>query len=105
MGEIKGQAARGEIALRTQQDLARLDREIVEHRQRTNAEINNQAFHNLMRTEEYVNPITRKVEVGSNEWNYRWVNERGEAVYTDDPNYDPARDGLTGFQRSPVRKR
>jgi hypothetical protein len=78
---------------------------ITEHRRRTNSEINNQAYHNLMSTEEYVNPITRQTEVGSNEWTYRWVNERGEAIYTDDANYDPARQGLSGYQRSPVRKR
>ncbi|MCW5979242.1 MAG: hypothetical protein KIT09_14290 [Bryobacteraceae bacterium] len=104
-GEIQGQIRRSEIAIRTQEEIARLDREIVEHRRRTNAEINNQMFHNLMGTEEYVNPISKKVEVGSNAWNYRWVNEHGEAVYSDDPNYDPKRSGLEGFQRSPVRKR
>jgi hypothetical protein len=104
-GEIRGQITRNEISIRTQQEIARLDREIVEHRTRTNSEINNQMFHNLMGTEEYVNPISKKVEVGSNAWNHRWVNERGEAVYSDDPDYDPGRDGLSGFQRSPVRKR
>lgn len=104
-GEIRGQMQRNEIAIRTQQDIARLDREIVEHRRRTNAEINNQMYHTLMGTEEYVNPITRKVETGSNAWNHRWVNERGEAVYSNDPNYDPKQSGLEGFQRSPVRKR
>ena len=61
--------------------------------------------HNIMGTEEYVNPITKQTEVGSNQWNNRWVNQNGEAIYTDDPNYDPARHGLTGFERSPVRKR
>jgi hypothetical protein len=55
-GEIRGQLQRGEIAPHTQQEIARLDREIVEHRRRTNAEINNMMYHNLMRTEEYVNP-------------------------------------------------
>lgn len=104
-GEIRGQITRNEIAVRTQQEIARLDREIVEHRRRTNAEINNQMYHNLMRTEEYVNPLTKKVEVGSNEWSHRWVNDRGEAIYTDDPNFDPQRAGLSGFVRSPVRKR
>lgn len=104
-GEIRGQIARNEISIRTQQEIARLDREIVEHRRRTNSEINNQMFHNLMGTEEYVNPVSKKVEVGSNAWNYRWVNERGEAIYSDDSNYDPSREGLSGFQRSPVRKR
>jgi len=104
-GEIQGQIQRGEIAIRTQQDIARLDQEIADHRRRTNAEINNQAFHTLMGTDEYVNPLTKKVEVGSNAWNYRWVNDRGEAIYTNDGNYDPARAGLSGYVRSPVRKR
>lgn len=104
-GEIRGQMQRNEIAIRTQQEIARLDSEIADHRRRTNAEINNQMYHNLMRTEEYVNPLTKEVEVGSNEWNYRWVNERGEAIYTDDGNFDPARAGLRGYVRSPVRKR
>ncbi|MBE0656986.1 MAG: hypothetical protein IH602_04805 [Bryobacteraceae bacterium] len=104
-GEIQGQIQRGEIARRTQEEIARLDREIVEHRRRTNAEIQNQMHHNIMGTEEYVNPVTKEVEVGSNQWNHRWVNQNGEAIYTDDPNYDPARAGLDGFHRSPVRKR
>ncbi len=104
-GEIRGQIQRNEIALRTQQEIQRLDREIVEHRRRTNAEINNQMYHNLMRTEEYVNPLTKQVEIGSNEWNYRWVNDKGEAIYSDETNFDPERLGLRGFVRSPVRKR
>ncbi len=104
-GEIRGQIARGEISRRTLEDIQRLDREIVEHRRRTNAEINNQMYHTLMGTEEYVNPLTRQTEVGSNAWNHRWVNDRGEAVYTDDPNFDPVRAGLQGYVKSPVRKR
>ncbi len=104
-GEIRGQIQRNEIAQRSQQEIAALDREIVEHRRRTNAEINNQMYHNLMGTEEYVNPLTKKVETGSNGWNYRWVNDRGEAVYTDDANFDPVRAGLSGYVKSPVRPR
>ncbi|MBI4906553.1 MAG: hypothetical protein HY820_23190 [Acidobacteria bacterium] len=104
-GEIRGQMERNEIALRTQHEIQKLEREIVEHRRRTNAEINNQMHHNLMRTEEYVNPHTKEVEVGSNEWNYRWVNERGEAIYSDDGNFNPERLGLRGFVKTPVRKR
>ena len=104
-GEIRGQIQRNEIAIRSQQDIERLDREITEHRRRTNSEIQNQTFHNLMGTDEYVNPLTKKVETGSNAWNYRWVNENGEAIYTDDPNFDPVRAGLQGYAKSPVRKR
>jgi hypothetical protein len=104
-GEIRGQIQRNEIAIRTQQEIQRLDREIVEHRRRTNEEINNQMYHNLMGTEEYVNPLTKQVEVGSNAWNYRWVNDQGGVVYSDDGNLDPERLGLRGYVRSPVRKR
>ncbi|MBS1825185.1 MAG: hypothetical protein JST93_07675 [Acidobacteria bacterium] len=104
-GEIRGQIQRNEIAIRTQQEIERLDREIAAHRSRTNSEINNQMYHNLMGTEEYINPHTKRVETGSNAWNHRWVNENGEAVYSDDPNFDPKRIGLEGFSRSPVRKR
>ncbi|MBL8176372.1 MAG: hypothetical protein JNK48_16975 [Bryobacterales bacterium] len=104
-GEIRGQIQRNEIAIRTQEEVTRLDREIVEHRRRTNAEINNQMYHNLMGTEEYVNPLSKRVEVGSNAWSHRWVNERGEAIYSDDTNFDPKRLGLEGFVRSPVRRR
>ena len=85
-------------------EIARLDREITEPR-RTNVEIDKQMYHSLMGTEEYVNPLTKKTEVGSNAWNYRWVNERGEAIYTDDPSFDPERAGLNGFVKSSVRKR
>jgi len=61
-GEIRGQIKRNEIAIRTQEEIQRLDREIVEHRRRTNSEINNQMYHNRMGTDEYVNPHTKKVE-------------------------------------------
>jgi hypothetical protein len=104
-GELKGQIQRGEIARRTQQEVQRINEEMVEHRQHTNSEINNQIYHNLMRTDEYVNPITKQVEVGSSEWSNRWVNENGDAIYTNDPNYDPTKSGLTGFERSQPRKR
>jgi hypothetical protein len=104
-GEIRGQMQRGDIAIKTQQEIARLDQEIVEHRRRTNAEINNQAYHNLMGTEEYINPLNKNTEIGSNAWQYRWVNDRGEAIYTDDANFDPVRAGLNGYVKSPVRPR
>jgi hypothetical protein len=104
-GEIRGQIERGEIARRAQAEIQRIEREIVEHRRRTFAEINNQMHHALMGTDEYVNPHTHKTEVGTNAYAYRWVNANGEAIYTDDSNYDPARQGLAGYSRSPVRKR
>lgn len=53
-------------------------------------------------------PRTKKVELGSNEWKHRWVGPGGEVIYTDDgswnPNLDPGLK-LSGFERSPVKKR
>ena len=100
-GEIRGQMDRNQIAARTQQEIARIDREIVEHRRRTNAEINNQMYHSLMGTDEYVNPHTKKVETGTNAWQYRWVNSNGEAIYTDDPNYNPRQHGSRRLRAQP----
>jgi len=107
-GEIQGQIKRGEIMINTQREIQRIDREIVEHRQKTNAEIHNNMFLTLTDQEEYVNPYTKKVEIGSNQWRFRWVNESGDVIYTNDENYDPRTDvnlNRTDFKRTPVRKR
>jgi hypothetical protein len=107
-GEIKGQIQRGEIVLNTQREVQRIEQEIVEHRQKTNAEIHNDMFLTLTDQEEYVNPYTNEVEVGSNQWKHRWVNESGEVLYTDREDYDPNTDidlNRSDYKRTPVRKR
>ena len=38
---------------------------------------------------EYYNPITERIEIGNEKWKRRWVNNRGDVVYTDDTDYDP----------------
>ncbi len=108
MGEIRGQMERSKIAADTYRQLAQLDKEITAHRQRTNAEINKEMFLTLTSQEEYVNPHTGKVEVGSNQWKCRWVSPSGEEIYTDDQNYNPLYDRSlqrTDFKRSQVRPR
>ena len=107
-GELRGQLQRSQILINTQQEIQRIDREIVEHRQKTNDEINNDMFLTLTDQEEYVNPYTNEVEVGSNQWERRWQNEQGDVIYTDDANYDPNVDpnlNLSGFKQSAIRKR
>ena len=37
----------------------------------------------LTEQEEYVNPYTNEVEVGTNQWQHRWINESGDVIYTD----------------------
>lgn len=82
--------ARDRRMLEIQQHLQQLDREIVEHRQRTNAEIHSDAYLNLMNQEEYVNPYTNEHETGSNQWDYRWVTEDGDEYYTNNEDDDPS---------------
>jgi len=107
-GEIRGQMQRNKIALDVQRDIQRIDREIVAHRQRTDAEINNDMFLTLTGQEEYINPHTNQVEMGSNQWKNRWVTPSGDVVYSDDSSYDPNHDpnlNRTDFKRTPVRPR
>ena len=108
MGEIRGQMERSRIARDTQREIQRIDQEIVEHRQKTNAEIHNDMFLNLTDQEEYVNPYTNQVETGSNQWKNRWINESGDVIYSNDDDYDPRTDhrlNRSDFKKSPVRKR
>ena len=107
-GELKGQAQRGEIVANTQREIQRIEQEIYEHRRKTNEEIHNDMFLTLTDQEEYVNPHTNEVEIGSNQWKYRWVNEGGEVIYTDEESYNPNIDvnlNRTGFERTPIRER
>jgi len=107
-GEIRGQLQRSKIVIDTQREIQRIDREITAHRQKTNAEINNDTFLNLTSQEEYVNPYTKETETGSNQWEHRWVNEGGDVIYTNDGSYDPRTDvnlNRNDFKKTPVRKR
>lgn len=108
MGEIKGQAARGQIVANTQKEIERIGREITENRQRTNSEINNDMYLTLTEQEEYVNPYTNEIEVGTDQYKYRWVNESGDVIYSDKEEYDPNIDiklNRSDFKRSKIRKR
>jgi len=94
--------------IETQREMQRIGREITEHRQKTNAEIHNDMFLTLTDQEEYVNPYTNQIEVGSNQWRHRWINESGDVIYTDDESYNPNVDinlNRSDFKRTPVRKR
>jgi hypothetical protein len=107
-GELKGQVQRGEIQAEVLKQVQQLDDEILANQQKTNAEINNDMFLTLMEQEEYINPYTKMVEIGSDNWKYRWVNESGDVVYTDHADYDPNQDEIlnrTDFIKSKVRER
>ena len=107
-GEARGQQTRSRIAARTQQQIQEIDRQIVEHRQKTNAEINNDMYLTLTDQEEYVNPYTGEVEMGSNQWERRWTNESGDVIYSNDSEYNPNYDlelNRSDYKVTPIRPR
>jgi hypothetical protein len=71
IGEVEGQVKRGEINIDVLRQLQQMDKEIQENTSKTYSEINNDMFLTLTEQEEYVNPYTKEVEVGSNQWKYR----------------------------------
>jgi hypothetical protein len=106
--EAAGQRHRAGVVKATQDDLARVDQEIQEHRQKTQAQIQDQQYLTLTGQERWVNPHTGRAELGSNEWKHRWQDSSGQVIYTDDEGWDPNADPdlrVSGFKRSPVRAR
>ncbi len=102
--EAAGQRDRGRVVDQTMKYIAQLDREIAEHRQKTQAQIQDQAYLTLTGQERWINPHTGRPELGSNEWKHRWQDNFGQVIYTDedrwDPNLDPALK-VSGFKRAP----
>ncbi len=107
--ELQGQIQRGEMAWKSQQEINRIAEEIAAHRRETNAEIRNDMYLNLTDQEEYVNPYTNEIDVGSNQYQNRWVNSQGDVIYVDDGSYDPNADInmqlVKDFKRSEIRPR
>lgn len=108
VGELRGQQYRAGKMIEVQQEIRNIDKEIVEHQQKVNYEINNDMYLNFTGQEEYINPFNGEVEMGTNNWKYRWQNDLGEIIYTDRGEYDPNTDinlNVSGFKRSEIRKR
>ncbi|MBU0507649.1 hypothetical protein KKH27_02255 [bacterium] len=106
-GEIQGQITRGQIVMDTQREIQRIEREMVENRKRVNAEIQNSMYLTLTGQEDFKNPFTGEYETRPSELGkFRWVNDLGQEVYSDDNSYDPNTDVNLyhkGFQRSQSR--
>jgi hypothetical protein len=106
--EASGQRYRAGVVKATQDHLAQVDREIQEHRQKTQAQIQDQQYLNLTGQERWLNPHTGRPELGSNEWKHRWQDAFGQVIYTDDGRWDPNADPdlkVSGFKRSPAKPR
>ena len=106
-GELQGQQQRGITMIKTIQDVARIGEEIQKGHAETNAKIHHQAYLALTEQEDYVNPYTNEVEMGTNQWDYRWVDDLGNVLYTDNEEYNPNIDielQMDGWKRSRTKK-
>lgn len=104
----QAEIARAQARLDTQHYVQQVAREITEHHERTQAEIRNDQYLLMTDQEEYVNPYSGKVDLGSNQWRQRWVSADGDELYTDDESFDPNTPGLLDrrdWRRTPVRPR
>jgi hypothetical protein len=105
--ELRGQQQRGNTMIQTMQDIARIGEEIRKSQAETNAKIQHQAYLNLTSQEDYINPYTNGVETGSNQWNFRWMDNNGNVIYTDREDYNPNLDvdlHMDGFRRCRVKR-
>lgn len=102
-------AQRTQNAQATQRYIQDVDRQIVENRQRTNAEIRHEDYLMLTGQEDYVNPHTGETEVRPDGWKYHWENSNGEVIVSNLNDYDPNHDDgvrlVKDFKRSQVRAR
>ncbi len=106
-GELQGQQQRGNTMIKTMQDVARIGEEIQKGHAETNAKIHHQVYLTLTEQENYINPYTNEVEMGTNQWDYRWVDDLGNVLYTDNEDYNPNIDielQMDGFKRSSVKR-
>ncbi len=107
VGEINGQRKRsGQIAL-TNAEIQKIDNEIAESHRKTNAAINHDMYLTITGNADYVNPYSGKTETDNSDYKYRWVDQSGNVIYSDDLNYNPNNDPklkVSGFKKCSVKK-
>ena len=80
----------------------------VENRRRTHAEIRHEQWLFISGQEEYTNPFNGQAERDTSYYEYRWVNNQGDVVYTDENSFDPntiEEYKTREWKRTPIRKR
>lgn len=105
--ELNNQRRRAGQMLVTQKEIEAISNSINENHRKTNSEINKDMYLTLTEQNEYKNPHTGKIEVDTDHWKYRWVNNLGEIVYSNQQNYNPNQDielNKRGFKLSSHRK-
>ncbi len=100
---------RTQNAQATQRYIQDVDRQIVENRRQTNAEIRHEGYLLLTGQEDYINPHTGETEIRADGWPHHWQNSAGEVIVSSDRAYDPNHDDsvrlVKDFKPSAVRPR
>jgi hypothetical protein len=109
ISELRNRARREGTIIQVNQHIHEISNQIGQSHQKTQSDIHFNVYKVLTEQEEYVNPFTNEVEMGTNQWNRRWQHEDGRLIYTDDINYDPTRDPMLqqndGFKLSKMKNR
>jgi hypothetical protein len=104
----KASGERAKAALETQRYIATVANQIVENRRRTHAEIRHEQWLFISGQEEYTNPFNGQTERDTSYYGYRWVNNQGDVIYTDENSFDPntiEEYKTREWKRTPIRKR
>lgn len=100
---------RTQNAQATQRYIQGVGRQIVEHRQNTNAEIRHGGYLLVTGQDDYINPHTGETEIRPDGWKHHWQNSAGEVVVSNARDYDPNHDDGLGlvkdFKESRLRPR
>lgn len=104
----KASGDRTKAALETQRYIANVANRIVENRRRTHAEIRHEQWLFISGQEEYTNPFNGQTERDTSNYRYRWVNNQGDVIYTDENSFDPntvEEYKTREWKRTPIRQR
>jgi hypothetical protein len=104
----KASGERAKAALETQRYIANVASQIVENRRRTHAEIRHEQWLFISGQEEYTNPFNGQTERDTSYYGYRWVNNQGDTIYTDENSFDPntiEEYKTREWKRTPIRRR
>jgi hypothetical protein len=104
----KASGERAKAAFETQRYIANVANQIVENRRRTHAEIRHEQWLFISGQEEYTNPFNGQTERDTSYYSYRWVNNQGDVIYTDENSFDPntiEEYKTREWKRTPIRKR
>ena len=104
--EAQGQRERAETVLRVQEEIRRVDEEILAKSRVNREEIVGDEYLVLSGQEEYLDPVSGETVVDTDAWRFRWRNAAGDVYYTDREDEDPgAFLHGAGWTRTPVRPR